>query len=91
MTKDSLPPMDDSWTCAAYRRVLDDVVADEVDAVTLARFEAHLAVCPECRFALAQARTYRRLMRRVGTGMRAPSSLRDRAVELMRTPRGPQP
>lgn len=91
MTIDPLPPMADNPSCDAYLSVLDDVVADEVDTVTLARFESHLAGCPNCRFALAQARTYRRLMRRVGAGMRAPSSLRERAVDLLRAPRGPQP
>lgn len=91
MTTDSLPTLDDKLSCETYRRVLDDLVADEVDAVSLARAEAHLARCEDCRFALAQARSYRRMMRRVGQGMRAPGSLRDRAVDLMRKPRGPQP
>lgn len=87
---DSAPSLDDIVSCATYRRVLDDIVADEVDAVVLAQAEAHLARCADCRFALAQARTYRRVMRRVGQGVRAPSSLRERAVDLSRAPRGPK-
>ena len=88
---DSLPALDDTVSCAAYRRVLDDIVADEVDAADLARAEAHLARCADCRFAFAQARAYRRMMRRVGQGVRAPGALRNRAVDLSREPRDPTP
>lgn len=91
MAIDSPLLSDHTLPCAEYRRVLDDVVADEVDAVSLVRAEAHMARCEDCRFALAQARSYRRMMRRVGQGARAPSSLRDRAVALIRGPRRPQP
>jgi predicted anti-sigma-YlaC factor YlaD len=83
---DSLPLMDAEASCAAYRRVLDDIVADEVAGAALAQTEAHLARCAVCRFALAQARTYRRMMRRVGQGMRAPNSLRDRVLGLLSIP-----
>jgi hypothetical protein len=91
MTIDSPLPQDHAQSCAEYRRVLDDVVAEEVDAALLVRAEAHMARCEDCRFRLAQARSYRRMMRRVGQGVRAPSSLRDRAVALIRGPRKPQP
>lgn len=94
MTNASFPLHDDAASCAAYRPVLDDLVAGEVDAVTQARVEAHLATCAACRFALAQARAYRRMTLRAGHGERASPALRDRALELMRdvrNPRGPEP
>ncbi len=70
------------------------MVADEADAVSVARVEAHAARCAGCRFALAQARAYRRALRRAGRNERAPASLRERAVSLLhetRDPRGPRP
>ncbi len=87
MTKGTLPLADGDADCAAIRLVLDDVVAGEADALTLARVEAHVAKCSGCRFAEAQARAYRRTMRRVGQAERASASLRERALELMRAPR----
>lgn len=91
---DTLPQNDRGADCAAIRLVIDDVVAHEADAVTVARVETHATRCPSCRFALAAARAYRRAMRRVGASERAPQGLRDRALGLMhetRDPRGPRP
>jgi len=89
MMKGTLPLADGGADCAAIHLALDDVVAGEADALTLARVEAHVANCPRCRFAQAQARAYRRAMRRVAQTERAPSTLRDRALELVRESRGP--
>lgn len=80
--QDSHSPHSDGAGCAAYRPLLDDVVAEEVDAVTVARVEAHLSRCADCRRALASARAYRRAMRRVGVAERASDALRGRAVQI---------
>jgi predicted anti-sigma-YlaC factor YlaD len=90
MMKATLPLADGGADCAAIRLVLDDVVAGEADEVTFARVEAHLATCASCRFVQAQARAYRRTMRRVGQAERAPSATREHAMELMRESRGPR-
>lgn len=92
--QDTLPPTDPTAGCAAIRAHVDDVVAQEADAVTVARVEAHAARCAECRHVLAAARAYRRAMRRVGASERAPSAVRERAITLMhetRDSRGPRP
>lgn len=91
MMIDSLPPLEDRQPCAAYRHLLDDLVAEEMDTAPLARVVAHVAHCTDCHFAVEQARTYRRTMQRVGAGLRAPASLRDRVVALLRESRGPHP
>lgn len=75
-------------SCAGFRSHLDDVVAEEADAVTLARVEAHAAVCVGCRMALAAARAYRRAMRRVGEAARASATLRERVLGTLREVRG---
>jgi anti-sigma factor (TIGR02949 family) len=92
--QDTLPLNDLGADCAAIRALVDDVVAQEADAVTVARVEAHAARCAGCRFTLAAARAYRRALRRVGASERAPSELRDRVLGLLhetRDPRGPRP
>lgn len=76
--------------CAAFRSQLDDLTAEEADAMTAARADAHAAGCAACRHALASARAYRRAMRRLGDTTRAPSSLRARAQEVLRELRGPR-
>ncbi len=91
---DRSPQHEASGDCAAIRALIDDVVADEADTVSVARVEAHAARCAACRFALAHARAYRRAMRRVGRNERAPATLRDRALGLLhetRESRGPRP
>lgn len=90
---DSLPLNDPGADCADIRTLVDDVVAAEADAVTVARVETHAARCAACRFALAAARAYRRAMRRVGASVRAPQGLRDHVHGLLhetREPRGPR-
>lgn len=92
--QDTLSLNDPAADCAAIRALVDDVVAQEADAVTVARVEAHAARCAACRFALAAARAYRRAMRRVGASERAPQGLRDRVLDLLyetRETRGPRP
>ena len=92
--QDTLPPHEPSGECAEIRAHVDDVVAQEADAVTVARVETHAARCPACRRALAASRAYRRAMRRVGASERAPSTLHTRVLGLMqetRDPRGPRP
>ncbi|WKW13081.1 zf-HC2 domain-containing protein [Pseudogemmatithrix spongiicola] len=92
--QDTLPPTDPTADCTAIRAHVDDVVAQEADAVTVARVEAHAARCAACRHVMAAARAYRRAMRRVGASERAPATLRERAITLMhetRDPRGPRP
>lgn len=92
--QDKLPPHELSGDCAEIRAHVDDVVAQEADAVTVARVEAHAARCPSCRLALAAARAYRRAMRRLGVSERAPSTLHTRVLGLMhetRDQRGPRP
>lgn len=89
--QDTLPLNDPGADCAAIRALVDDVVAQEADAVTVARVEAHTARCASCRFAMAAARAYRRAMRRVGASERAPQGLRDRVLGLLHETRGPRP
>jgi predicted anti-sigma-YlaC factor YlaD len=79
---DSHLPDHDASPCSAFRLLLDDLVADEVDAVTSARAEAHSATCAACRLALATARAYRRRMRRAGEDTPAPATLKSRAAAL---------
>ncbi len=88
------PEPESHYDCAAIRALVDDVVAGEADALSVARVEAHASTCSGCRFAMAQARAYRRAMRRVGRSERAPGELRQRALDLLhetREPRGPRP
>jgi hypothetical protein len=92
--QDRSPLPEPTADCAAIRALIDDVVADEADTVSVARVEAHAARCASCRFALAHSRAYRRAMRRVGRNERAPGGLRERALGLLhetRDPRGPRP
>lgn len=79
---DSHLPDHDSTACTAFRAVLDDLVADESDAVTMARADAHVATCAACRLALASARAYRRRMRRAGDADQAPTALAARARQI---------
>lgn len=74
--------------CAAFRSQLDDLTAEEADAMTAARADAHAARCAACRHALASARAYRRAMRRLGETTRASGSLRSRAHDVLREVRG---
>lgn len=92
--QDTLPLKDPEADCAAIRAHVDDVVAMEADAVTVARVDAHAARCAACRRVIAAARAYRRALRRVGASERAPATLRHRAIDLMhetRESRGPRP
>jgi anti-sigma factor (TIGR02949 family) len=92
--QDTLPPHEHSGDCAEIRAHVDDVVAQEADAVTVARVEAHAARCASCRRVLAASRAYRRAMRRIGAAERAPSTLHARVLGIMqetREPRGPRP
>ena len=92
MTQDTLPPNRNA-DCAAILALVDDVVAQEADAVSVARVDAHAAHCARCRRALAAARAYRRAMRRVGASERAPDSLRERVLGHLhetREQRGPR-
>ena len=94
MTQASSPQPEAKRDCAAILALVDDVVAMDADAVSVARVEAHAAHCAACRFALASARAYRRAMRRVGSSERAPQRLRERALDLLhetREPRGLRP
>lgn len=91
--QDTIPLNDASADCAPIRLLIDDVVAQEADAVSVARVDAHAARCAACRHALAAARAYRRAMRRVGASERAPQELRERMQGLLqqeRDPRGPR-
>lgn len=88
---DTLHPIPADSSCASFRRLLDDLVAEEADAVTVARVEAHAAECVGCRMALAAARAYRRAMRRVGNATRASAALRDRVLGLLREDPGSRP
>lgn len=92
--QDRLPLTDSEADCAEIRAHVDDVVAMEADAVTMARVDAHASRCAACRHVLAAARAYRRALRRVGASERAPATLRHRVLDLMhetRDPRGPRP
>lgn len=86
--QDTRPPTDPIFPCAAFAAMLDDVVTAQTDAVSMARAEAHAALCPPCRIALTAARAYRRTMLRVGVAVRASAALRDRAFGLLREVRG---
>ena len=77
--------------CATHRAQFDGIAAEESDAMTLARVEAHAVACAACRLALAAARAYRRAMRRVGDAVRAPGALRQRALGVLRQVRGSRP
>jgi anti-sigma factor (TIGR02949 family) len=85
--QDTLPPHEPHSGCAEIRAHVDDVVAGEADAVTVARVETHAARCPGCRLTLAAARAFRRTMRRVGASERAPDALRGRVLDLMQETR----
>lgn len=80
----SLRTLERPTDCAAVQNVLDNLITDEADALTVARVESHAAHCPPCRHALTAARAYRRTMRRVGGCERAAPALRSRVVELLR-------
>lgn len=85
----SAPLIDDaSHPCDALRDALEAVADDAADAFTRARFAEHAAGCGRCRAAFEGALAYRRAMRRVGAGPRAPSSLRDAVAQLQREGRG---
>lgn len=86
--QDSIPPKDQIPACAAFTAMLDDVVSLQTDALSVARAEAHAALCPPCRVALSAARVYRRTMLRVGGAVRASAALRDRAFGVLREVRG---
>ncbi|HRN54025.1 MAG TPA: hypothetical protein PK788_11045, partial [Gemmatimonadaceae bacterium] len=76
--------------CAPIRLLIDDVVAQEADAVSVARVDAHTARCAACRDALAAARAYRRAMRRVAAAERAPQELRARLQGLLQQAQDPR-
>ncbi|MBX3132104.1 MAG: zf-HC2 domain-containing protein [Gemmatimonadaceae bacterium] len=79
---DTPPPHHDTTPCSAVRAVLGDFVADETDALTSARVEAHAAACVACALALESARSYRRRMRRLGDAEPASAALRAQAALL---------
>lgn len=87
----TLPPSDPISPCAAFAAMLDDVVSAETDALSVARAEAHAALCPACRITLSAARVYRRTMLRVGSAVRASAELRDRALDVLREVRESRP
>lgn len=74
--------------CASCREAIAAVVAGDADCLTAALVDAHVAGCASCRGALATARAYRRMMRRLGDSTRAPSALRGRVTEILRGARG---
>lgn len=83
-----LPDQPACADCATFLASLDAVAGGEADAVTALRACSHAASCGTCRAALAAARGYRRVLRRVGEGVRAPAALRDRVLGLLRGVRG---
>ncbi len=67
--------------CTAFLATLEAVVDGESDAATVTRSESHAAGCDECRRGLEVARAYRRRLRRVGDGERAPDALRAQVMD----------
>ncbi len=81
------PLHDPEAPCAAYAALAGDIAADAVDAVTVARVEAHAAACERCRNALDAALRYQRAMRRVGANARVSDALRERVLGILRDER----
>ncbi|MDE1997113.1 MAG: zf-HC2 domain-containing protein, partial [Rhizobiaceae bacterium] len=60
--------------------MLHGFIDDELDAVHSARFEAHLATCPDCQAELEKLQTMRRRIGQNGVRWRTPDDVRTRIL-----------
>lgn len=74
--------------CHAVHATLHAVVDGEADALSVARTEAHTAVCGACAGLLATARAQRARLQQLGRRTQAPETLRARVDGILQAVRG---
>jgi len=74
--------------CTAWHDAIAALADGELGSLCAARTEAHLAGCAHCARRVAEARAYKRVLRRVGESERAPAELRDTVMAALRGARG---
>jgi mycothiol system anti-sigma-R factor len=72
-------------TCDELRQLLTAYLDDELDIASTLRVEAHLAACDSCTQQVENLQALRHAVAQPAVGYRAPSALRDRLTQTIRS------